>query len=102
MVASLLNTIILLGSIQGFIVFGLLFFSKKNQRANRLLAVLILLISLACFNLYANYVNWFGSPLLRLIFQVVPLVTVMPFGPLMYFYIRSHLEPGFRRSNGSG
>jgi AraC-like DNA-binding protein len=89
------NTVILLGSVQGFIVSSLLFFSKKNRRSNRLLAVLILLISLASFNLYGEYQDWFGSGLLRLIATVLPLVIVMPFGPLIWFYVQSSLDPNF-------
>ncbi len=94
--AGFLRTIILLGSLQGFIVSTLLFFSQKNKQSNRLLATLILLISLACFNLYAVYKNWFGSDLLRFIGALVPLIIVMPMGPLIYFYIKSSLEPNFK------
>lgn len=90
------NTIILLGAIQGFIISSLLFFSKKNTLSNRLLSVLILLIALASFNLYASYLNWFGSPLLQFISNFIPLVVVMPFGPLLYFYIRSSLDKDFK------
>jgi len=94
--STFLNTIILLGIIQGLVVSGLLFFSRQNKYPNRILAVLILLISLASFNLYGNYVNWFGLSALRFIAQIVPLVLPMAFGPLIYFYIQSYLEPGFR------
>jgi len=94
--ASFFNTIILLGTIQGLVVSSLLFFSRKNRYPNRILAVLILLISLASFNLYGNYVNWFGSSLLRFIVEIVPLVLPMAMGPLIFFYIQSYLEPGFR------
>ena len=96
MSAAFFNTIILLGAIQGFIISSLLFFSKKNKQSNRLLSTLILLISLASFNLYANYVNWFNSDILRFISNFVPLVIVMPFGPLLYFYIQSLLDPNFK------
>ena len=90
------NTIILLGAVQGFIVSCLLFFSKKKSQSNRILALLILLISLACFNLYATYTNWFNSNLLQIISNFVPLVIVMPVGPLLYFYIQSCLDPNFK------
>lgn len=96
MLTSFFNTIILLGCIQGLIVCGLLFFSKKNRQPNRLLAALILLISLASFNLYGNYQNWFNSAILRFLTQLVPLVIVMPIGPLIYFYVQSSLDPGFK------
>jgi AraC-like DNA-binding protein len=61
-----------------------------------LLAFLILFISLACFNLYADYNNWFGSDILRFIAQLIPLIIVMPIGPLIYFYTRSSLDPNFK------
>jgi len=89
------NTIILLGCIQGLIVGSLLFFSKKNRQPNRILAALILLICLASFNLYGNYQNWFNSPLLRFLATLIPMVIVMPFGPLVFFYVQSSLNPGF-------
>ncbi|MEP6466192.1 MAG: hypothetical protein ABJB05_07785, partial [Parafilimonas sp.] len=96
--SAFLNTIILLGAIQGFIISSLLFFSRKNKQANRLLSALILLISLASFNLYASYANWFNSDILRFISNFIPLVIVMPFGPLLYFYIKASLEPDFKIS----
>jgi AraC-like DNA-binding protein len=89
-------TIILLGGVQGFIISGLLLFSSKNRRSNRFLSALIFLMALASFNLYLNYKDWFHSDLLRLIGDIVPMVVVMPFGPLIYFYFRSTLEPGFK------
>ena len=53
-------------------------------------------MSLACFNLYADYSNWFGSDILRFIGQVVPLIIIMPLGPLIYFYIQSSLDANFK------
>jgi len=90
------NIIILLGAIQGFIISTLLFFSKKNKQPNRILSVLSLLISLASLNLYASYKNWFNSDWLRFISDLIPLVIVMPFGPLLYFYIQSSLDSNFK------
>jgi AraC-like DNA-binding protein len=91
------NILILLGALQGFIVSGLLFFTKQNKLQNRLLAVLILLISLACFNLYGSYADdWFGSPILRFTFVIIPLIVVMLFGPLIYFYVQSTLDVNFK------
>lgn len=90
------KTILLLGSIQGFILCGLLFSSKKNLYSNRILASLILLMTLACFNLYGEYENWFGSRIIRLMADIVPLVLVMPFGPLLWFYVQSILDPSFK------
>ncbi|HWB28446.1 MAG TPA: helix-turn-helix domain-containing protein [Chitinophagaceae bacterium] len=92
---ALLNTIILLGIVQGFIMSGLLFFSKKQRYANRLLSALILLITLASFNLYGSYQNWFGSAWLAFLSVLIPLVVIMPIGPLMYFYVQAVLDPSF-------
>jgi len=97
---AFLHTVILLGAVQGFIMAGLLFFSKKKQLANKLLAALILFISLACFNLYGNYIDWFGSPVVRFLADLIPLVIVMPFGPLMYFYMQASLDPYFKITKG--
>ncbi len=94
--AAFFNTIILLGAIQGFIVSCLLFFAQKNRRSNRILAALIFLMALAGFNLYGGYKDWFGSGLLRLIPQLIPLVVVMPIGPLIYFYVQSLLDAEFK------
>jgi len=88
--------ILLLGSIQGFIVSTLLFSSKKSRYSNRILSVLILLITLACFNLYGSYENWFDSSVLRLMANIIPLVIIMPLGPLIWFYVQSLLDPSFK------
>lgn len=92
-----LNTIILLGALQGFIVSFLLFRREINKQANRLLAVLILLMALASLNLYFFNTNLAESNnVLRVISWVVPMIIVMPMGPLIYFYIRSGLDASFR------
>lgn len=90
------QTVILLGALQGVIMCSLLFAAKNNKGPNRLLACLILVIALASFNLYGNYINWFGSPLIGLIVQFIPLVMPMAVGPLLYFYTRSVLSPEFK------
>jgi len=97
-VTSVLHTVILLGIVQGFIMSGLLFFSKKQRYANRLLATLILLITLASLNLYGEYQDWGKNNIVRLVFDIIPLVIVMPFGPLIYFYVQAFSDPSFRIS----
>jgi AraC-like DNA-binding protein len=95
--SAFFNILILLGALQGFIVSGMLFFAKQNKRPNRLLATLIVVIAMACFNLYGTYANyWFGSPVLRFIFVIIPLIIVMAFGPLIYFYVQASLNPNFK------
>ncbi|MBO9202149.1 MULTISPECIES: helix-turn-helix domain-containing protein [Niastella] len=92
-----LNTIILLGTIQGLIVSTLLFRRTVNKRSNRLLAFLILLMSMACLNLYCVHSNLLEtSRILRIISWFVPMIVIMPMGPLIYFYIQSMLNPSFR------
>lgn len=92
---NFLRTIILLGVLQGFIVSYLLYFVAKGKTSNKLLAVFIALLSLASFCLYSSYCDWYGNHLLRFISELVPLIIVMPCGPLLYFYIRSFLDSGF-------
>jgi hypothetical protein len=52
--SAFLRTIILLGALQGFIVSLLLFYSSRAWRTNRLLGVVIFLISLASLRVYLN------------------------------------------------
>jgi len=92
---GLFQTLILLGSIQGFIVSALLFFSPGKRLPNRLLAAFIFLMASASFGLYAGYINWFGSAWLAFLSNFIPFITGMLFGPLMYFYMRAFLEPDF-------
>lgn len=94
---GLFYTIILLGAIQGIITGFLLFFAKKPSLSNRLLAFVIWLIALPGIHLYAHYQDWFAvNKLTQVIHAVLPLVVIMPIGPLIYFYIRALLDPGFR------
>jgi AraC-like DNA-binding protein len=98
---TFLNTLILLGALQGFIVSALLWAAGRRRPEERtskgLLAWLIFLIALACLNLYlseqpAIISSWQWG----LISAILPMVIVMPMGPLIYFYVRSCVEPGFR------
>ena len=94
-----LNTIILLGALQGFILSILLFRRSINKYSNRLLAILILLMSMASLDLYCLLSHLLeSSSILRFISLFVPLIVVMPMGPLIYFYIQSMLNPSFRLS----
>jgi AraC-like DNA-binding protein len=92
-----LNTIILLGVLQGIITCILLFSLKKAKTAGRLLAMLILLMTLASLNLYLNETGFTSlNGLTSTLDAVLPMVMVMPMGPLIYFFIRSSLDPNFR------
>lgn len=96
-----LDNIILLGTIQGLITAMLLFRSKTNKTANVLLAWILLFISLACLNIYLLNTITNTTLLWNILEAVVPLVVVMPIGPLVYFYVRRILDPSFKigRSN---
>jgi AraC-like DNA-binding protein len=100
---SILNSFILLGALQGFIVCALLRSSARRHpdgaQSKRLLAALIFFLALACLNLYVYELPWLqDTPIGNLLSAIIPLVIVMPVGPLIYFYIRSCLEPEFRMS----
>jgi AraC-like DNA-binding protein len=95
-ISGLLETMILLGALQGFILSGLLYFSKKSRQSNRILAVLIFLMSLASLDLYVTGTNWYShSPIAVFLSNFIPMIIVMPMGPLIYFYIRSFSDPAF-------
>jgi AraC-like DNA-binding protein len=95
---TLLNTIILLGAIQGFICSGILLFSKTkkaNKLSDRLLAALIFLLSLACFNIYLMLSGLPDKyPFIQTLGYFLPLTIAMPIGPLIYYYSKSLLNPG--------
>lgn len=98
---GILHSLILLGALQGFIVCALLVSSARRRpegaQSKRLLAALIFFLALACLNLYIYELPWLqNTPIGNLLAAIIPLVIVMPVGPLIYFYIRSCLEPEFR------
>jgi AraC-like DNA-binding protein len=100
-ISTFLDTVILLGALQGFIVAALLRSSARQRPeegvSRRLLATFILLIALCCLDVYLEHQGWWnGSTLGSLISALLPLIMAMPFGPLAYFYIRSLEEPDFR------
>ncbi len=92
-----LYTIILLGAIQGIIICSALFLSRRRTLSTRLLAGIIGLITLPGIHLYFHYAGLFDTnELVLFIHDIVPMVVIMPLGPLIYFYIRSLLEPEFK------
>ncbi|HXB28787.1 MAG TPA: helix-turn-helix domain-containing protein [Puia sp.] len=94
--SGFLETLILLGSLQGFIISIVLFLSKNSRQSNRILAVLIFLMSLASFNLYMTGSTWYGhSPIIIFLSNFIPMIIIMPMGPLIYFYVRSFSDPAF-------
>jgi AraC-like DNA-binding protein len=96
-ISGFLETLILLGALQGFILSGMLRFHKPLIQSSRLLAVLLFLMSLASLNLYIQDSSWFSRvPLLGFLLNFIPMVIVMPMGPLIYFYVRTRSDQSFR------
>lgn len=96
MFQNFLNILILVGSIQGLITFVLLRRLNSNKQANKILSWIILLISLACLNIYFLEAVNLTSTIALIIAAVLPLVIIMPIGPLVYFYVKAILNPDFR------
>lgn len=92
---AILNTAILFGALQGLIISTLLLLSQNNRVKNRILASLILLISVASLKLYGNAMGWFTYPFMRWVETLVPLIVIMPVGPFIYFYVKASIEPDF-------
>ncbi|GAB3641837.1 helix-turn-helix domain-containing protein [Spirosoma arcticum] len=87
-----LDLILLLGSLQGFILAILLWTSRKGNRlSNRLLAGLIGLLALMSLAVGVPVANrWISHAL-----DLFPFFMVMPLGPLIYFYAKSILDSAF-------
>ena len=88
-----LNVLTLLASIQGFILGALLYYNRNKRLADRLLALVLTLFSLASLNIYLSEANmpWQVGVALGLI----PTIVIMPIGPPIYFYVCCLLDPGF-------
>lgn len=96
-VSQILHTIVLLGSLQGIIVGCLLFWGALRNQNTLFLAVLIWLLALASLNIYLNYTGWYYvNTTMAVIHAIIPMVIIMPVGPLLYFYIQSSLNADFK------
>ncbi|MEO7988419.1 MAG: helix-turn-helix transcriptional regulator [Chryseolinea sp.] len=94
------NIIILLGALQGLIIGALLFFKKGGTHANRILAILILIISMACFNIYLMEIGARYSYSFWAAIEVyIPFIIAMPIGPLIFFNTKANLNSTFRISS---
>lgn len=99
---TFLYTLVLLGSIQGFIVCGLLLNGKNRSLATRLLAAIILLLALPGVHIYLHYINAYEfSKVTQVLHDSIPMTIIMPLGPLIYFYVQSLLLPSFRLTHRS-
>ncbi|ADB42110.1 helix-turn-helix domain-containing protein [Spirosoma linguale] len=93
MTISPLDLIVLFGALQGFILSTLLWTTPKGSRlSNRLLATVIGLLALMSLAIAIPIYNRWVSYAL----DFLPLINAMPLGPLLYFYTKSLLDPGFR------
>ena len=95
MIISSFDIILLLGSLQGFILATLLWISRKGNRlSNRLLAGLIGILALASLAVG----NPSSNVWVRHAIDLLPFFMIMSLGPLIYFYVQSVLDPTFRLS----
>lgn len=86
--SDFLYTIVLLGSVQGTIICGILLFSHGRQLSTRLLAWIIGLVALPGFHLYFHYNGGYELNLFtQVVHDILPMVVIMPLGPLIYFYV---------------
>lgn len=93
MTISFPDLLLLFGTLQGFILAMLLWTSRSgNRQANRLLGTLVGLLGLACLAVGIPVTNSWVS----LMLDLLPLIVIMPAGPLIWLYTRSLLDPDFR------
>lgn len=106
-IAGFFDTLILLGALQGFIVSTLLYHrsrpssphqsERSGPLSRRLLAALIFLLALACLDIFLMKQPWTTTTTAgALLSAIIPLIIIMPVGPLIFFYVRSCLDPEFR------
>jgi AraC-like DNA-binding protein len=93
--AGFLDIVILFGAVQGLIVSLLLYFYNNNKTTSRLLALLIFLLTLASLNIWLLNQPWSQTPFFQVISAILPMVIIMPVGPLLYLYTRKTLDPEF-------
>ena len=93
---SFLNSIILLGSIQGFIIGTTLYVSSKERPSGKLLAWLLLIMAMACLKIYLNNIGFTYTQIGALVDAFVPFMIIMPVGPLIYFYCQAELSSNFK------
>jgi AraC-like DNA-binding protein len=85
-----LNTLILLGALQGIILAVLV----RHAKGSRYLTWFVFLIAWCCMNLFLQHQRWYTrSDIGGLVDALVPFIVAMAMGPLLYAYIRSVLYP---------
>ena len=88
-----LQLALVVGSVQGLLLTGVLFAQKKNRTANRLLAVLM-----ATFTIYLASTVYYATGLVRVYphFFGISYQTPWVFGPLVYLYARAASDRSWR------
>jgi AraC-like DNA-binding protein len=94
---TFLSILVLVGAVQG-LVSAFLFLSRRNNIIqNRSLSLILVFLSTALINIVLmNAGVRYQSPTANLVAYVVPLLVVMPVGPLLYFYVAGSLDPDFK------
>jgi len=98
-ITGFFDTLILLGAIQGFIVSGLLYRRSRSLSvpSHRILSILIFLLALACLDIFLTKQPWTTNTTTGAVLSaIIPMIIIMPVGPLVFFYVRSCLDPQFR------
>ncbi len=91
--ASLLDVVVLMGAIQGYISCSLVVFYPNIWRGNRYLGWLLLFLSSACLNIFLLETTAITNPIWGHINSLIPLIVIMPVGPLVFFYTRAWGRP---------
>ncbi len=93
---SFLNSIVLLGSLQGFIIGTLVHVTAKGRAASKLLAWLLIIIAMACLKIYLNNIGLTSTTAGSLLDAIFPFMIIMPVGPLIYLYCKAELTHDFK------
>lgn len=88
MITASLNTIIWLGTLQGFVLSVLLYFTRRPIPGARLLSCILLLMSLACLHLSLFETGLLNANGITATLAIlIPMILVMPLGPLLWLYV---------------
>ena len=87
------DVIVTMGALQGFVTALLLLFKFKKNRSNQYLGWILLFVSLACLNIVLLETLVYQSFFLTISSYIVPLIIIMPIGPLVYLYTLSFVHP---------
>lgn len=91
-----LHNLLLLGALQGFIICCLLFFTGPRHANMRVLAKVLLCYSLVCLDRYLYDSDWIQqNPFWRTGIYLLPLMIVMPVGPLIFRYVKAHQKQSY-------